>query len=460
MHGTRRAQGESTRTFRFYDTERCRLVGCRNNRPEKRQEKVNNNDASLFPEVCGDHLTAYEKDEIRSYAHVYYSGEKCLQKIQAPVEGGYNSGYDDEKGDYVIKLRDHIAYRYDVLEILGSGSFGQVVKVFDCLKKNVFALKIIRNKKRFTMQAKIEVQILAHLRKNDPKGVCGVVQMLDSFSFRSHTCIVYELLSINLYEFLKRNNFYPLSLTLVRKIGAGLLVSLSYIWRENIIHCDLKPENILLRSSERTSVKVIDFGSSCYENARIYSYIQSRFYRAPEVILGCSYSKRIDLWSYGCVLCELATGTPIFPGENERDQLACIMEYLGPPPQEMISKSPRKKEFFDANAGYAPKLVLNSKRRMRYPGTRSLAVFLGLSKDDEFVSFVEQFLRWTPADRISPQKAMRHAWVADIFGKFPALPSMASQGQGNTKLRGANSNAASNNAMLSTNMPHLPKIGQ
>lgn len=78
--------------------------------------------------------------------------------------------------------------------------------------------------------------------------------------------------------------------------------------RVKIVHCDLKPENILLRSANKSAIKVIDFGSSCFEHERIYTYIQSRFYRSPEVILGIPYDMAIDMWSFGCILAELYTG--------------------------------------------------------------------------------------------------------------------------------------------------------
>lgn len=136
-----------------------------------------------------------------------------------------------------------------------------------------------------------------------------------------------------------------------------------------IIHCDLKPENILLkdpranrpRNSDSNpayipddfnpihsqyQIKVIDFGSSCYENERLYTYVQSRFYRSPEVILGLPYTTAIDMWSFGCILVELYTGYPLFPGENEADQLACIMEVKGLPPKDIISAGSRIRTFF------------------------------------------------------------------------------------------------------------------
>ena len=103
-----------------------------------------------------------------------------------------------------------------------------------------------------------------------------------------------------------------------------------------IVHCDLKPENIIVSDSQKSLIKLIDFGSSCFEKDQIYTYIQSRFYRAPEIMLGIRYTTAIDIWSLGCILAELFTGFPIFPGESEPEQMSLIMEVLGIPPPELI----------------------------------------------------------------------------------------------------------------------------
>jgi dual specificity tyrosine-phosphorylation-regulated kinase 2/3/4 len=87
-----------------------------------------------------------------------------------------------------------------------------------------------------------------------------------------------------------------------------LLHALKFLRSERIIHCDLKPENVLLKSPNKSTIRLIDFGSSCFEDERIYTYIQSRFYRSPEVILGLPYDIAIDMWSFGCILSELYTG--------------------------------------------------------------------------------------------------------------------------------------------------------
>ena len=82
-----------------------------------------------------------------------------------------------------------------------------------------------------------------------------------------------ELLSLNLYELIKSNNYAGLSLELIRRFAIQILNALNFLHKHKIVHCDLKPENILLKQPNKSGIKIIDFGSSCFENERIYSYI-------------------------------------------------------------------------------------------------------------------------------------------------------------------------------------------
>lgn len=160
--------------------------------------------------------------------------------------------------------------------------------------------------------------------------------------------------------------------------------------KAHLIHCDLKPENILLKKSvtvppkgpnslfapiltldpldslESPIIKVIDFGSACDERQTVYTYIQSRFYRSPEVLLGLPYvilvaqilethiidffsrySSAIDMWSLGCIVVELFLGLPLFPGSSEYNQVCRIVEMLGLPPTWMLEMGKQSGEFFE-----------------------------------------------------------------------------------------------------------------
>jgi dual specificity tyrosine-phosphorylation-regulated kinase 2/3/4 len=151
---------------------------------------------------------------------------------------------------------DQIAYRYEVQKIIGKGSFGQVVQALDHKNSVLVALKMVRNEKRFHRQAQEEIRILDHLRKSDRDNMANVVHVLEHFTFRNHICITFELLSMNLYELIKKNKFQGFSLGLVRKFAHSMLKCLALLHENRIIHCDMKPENVLLKTAGRSGIKV------------------------------------------------------------------------------------------------------------------------------------------------------------------------------------------------------------
>lgn len=357
-------------------------------------------------------LNIFERGEIIDHRDIFFCGMQTAKKHVGDLHSGAaNFGYDDDRGDYNIVIGDHLAYRYEVVDVLGKGSFGQVVRCVDHKTGALVAIKIIRNKKRFHQQALIEVNLLQKLKEWDPHGKHSVVNFTQSFYFRGHLCISTELLGMNLYEFIKAHEFRGFSLKLIRVFTKQMLSSLVLLHAKKVIHCDLKPENILLVHPLNSEIRVIDFGSSCFENEKVYTYIQSRFYRSPEVILGMSYGMPIDMWSLGCILAELFTGYPIFPGENEQEQLACIMEVFGPPEKHLIEKSSRKKLFFDSLG--KPRLTVSSKGRRRRPSSKDLRQALKCD-DEAFLDFITRCLRWDPARRISPHDALKHEFLTGI----------------------------------------------
>ena len=107
---------------------------------------------------------------------------------------------------------------------------------------------------------------------------------------------------------------------------------------------------------------------------------------------------------------ELFTGFPIFPGESESEQLLCIMEYIGIPSKEILLKSTRKKLFFDAEN--MPKILVNSKGKKRFPGTRRFVDTLR-NADERFVALAEACFDWDPFSRITPQQALISDWILD-----------------------------------------------
>lgn len=219
---------------------------------------------------------------------------------------------------------------------------------------------------------------------------------------------------MNLFEFLKINDFNGFDHNLIRRFAIQLLYALKYLKQLEIIHCDLKPENILLKEENKSGIKIIDFGSSTFIDEKVYTYIQSRFYRAPEIMLGIPYTPAIDMWSLGCIIAELYIGYPLFPGDSENDQMSRIIEMRDVPSNQVLLKSERKMKFFtvrkDSILKYEPIMMKNSRGKMRKPNGKPLNHVIG-DEDSDFNDFIEKCLDWNPETRMTPDDALKHIWV-------------------------------------------------
>lgn len=316
-------------------------------------------------------LDIYERGEILRRKDIYFVPDSVNDNQRRINIRNHNNnyGFDDNAGNYVIIPNDHINYRYEIVSVLGNGSFGNVVKCKDKKffehqtgKNKTVAIKIIKNDLNWSLQSVYEIKMLKHLNRKKELDTgsnvtttydseygdfdCPVLTYFDHFHFRGHMCIVTEALSINLYSMLEIIKFQGLSLQLLKSFTREILEGLKYIHSMNVLHCDIKPENIMLKvpanfphdplSGDSLVLKIVDFGASCFTNEVSYSYIQSRFYRAPEVILGAKYGKMIDIWSLGCIIAELFTGDPLLPGKNELEQIGLILELFGNPSCSLI----------------------------------------------------------------------------------------------------------------------------
>ena len=139
----------------------------------------------------------------------------------------------------------------------------------------------------------------------------------------------------------------------------------------------MKPENLLFTNASMKEVRLADFGSAVFSKDQALSYVASRFYRAPEIILRITpYTPKVDIWAFGCILAELLSGQPLFPGSSEQVQLELIMEICGNIPTSMIEKSPQKDVYFDTDG--SPFLTEEEDQGiLRIPDSKSLEDALG-----------------------------------------------------------------------------------
>ena len=291
-----------------------------------------------------------------------------------------------------------------------------------------------------------------------------IVEMKTFFYHREHLIIVTELLRQNLFEFGKfiiDNDEEPyFTKTRLAYITRQVLKSLQFVHSLGLVHSDVKPENILLGSYSRAQVKLIDFGSSCYLTDRQSSYIQSRSYRAPEVVLGLPYDGKIDVWSLGCVVAEMYTGEVTFQNDSIVSMLSRIEAICGPFPRHMIAQGRQSGRFFtksgllfetvdDSDSGnkrssyggssptdddsdndssgksaqfdiFQPKTTRLSSRlgfsaelMDEYGDISNTSIFRNKDRRDEaiFTDFVQRLLTIDPDSRPSATEALEHPWM-------------------------------------------------
>ena len=325
------------------------------------------------------------------------------------------TGFEEEK-DFPVVMGAVVAGRYQITEYLGSAAFSKAVQAHDLQTGMLVCMKIIKNSKDFFDQSLDEIKLLKLLNRADPADEHNVLRLYDYFYHREHLFIVTELLRANLYEFQKYNResgeapYFTCSR--LQRIAAQVLHALAFMHAQQVIHCDLKPENILIRSYSRCLVKVIDVGSSCFASDHLSSYVQSRSYRAPEVILGLPYDGRIDVWSLGCILAELYSGHVLLQNDSLATLLARCVGILGRMPARLLQARHARKYFTRAGELYergddGRAYLLRPKRgplRCRLRGA-----------DAGFCAFVEALLALDPDARPSAAQALQHPWLQQVY---------------------------------------------
>ena len=257
------------------------------------------------------------------------------------------SEMDDAQGYFNARIGDRLGddSRYVVLSVLGRGVFSSVLRCRDDAAPATggvpteVALKIIRSNDTMAKAAQQELTILRKLNGADPGDRKHCVRLLRDCVWRQHVCLAFEPLLMNLRNLLtKYGRGVGLSLRATQAYAQQLLVALKHLKNCGVLHADIKPDNILVTPS-LNAVKLADFGSASFDGDNaITPYLASRFYRAPEIMLGLPYSYPLDVWSLGCVLYELYTGSVAFPGGDNNAMLKLICDVKGHIPKKLLRR--------------------------------------------------------------------------------------------------------------------------
>lgn len=337
--------------------------------------------------------------------------------------------WDDPEGYYNVRLGELINGRYHVQQNLGKGMFSSVVRATDSKTGGLVAIKIIRQNDTMRKAGMKEIGILEQLLEADPEGKKHLIKFERYFEHKGHLCMVFENLSMNLREVLKKfGRDVGLNLRAIRAYAQQIFLGLSLMRRCNILHADLKPDNLLV-NEQRNLLKVCDLGSaSPASDNEITPYLVSRFYRAPEIILGIPYDYAIDVWSIGCTLFELYTGKILFTGRNNNQMLRSIMECRGKYPPKLLRRGSLAHLHFDDMlnfhsteedkiTGRPTTRILDFKKPTRDLKTRLMGKGTRGMSDAEikdltlFVDFLDRCLSLNPEKRCTPIEALKHPFL-------------------------------------------------
>ncbi|XP_076842558.1 uncharacterized protein LOC143487507 [Brachyhypopomus gauderio] len=340
---------------------------------------------------------------------------------------------------------------YEVLEFLGRGAFGQVAKCWKRGTNEIVAIKILKDHPAYARQGQIEMSILSRLNRENADEF-NIVRSYECFQHRNHLCLVFEMLGQSLYDFLKCNNFSPLPLKCIRPIVQQLATALLKLKSLGLIHTDLKPENIMLVDPVRQPyrVKVIDFGSATHVSKAVCSsYMQTRYYRSPEIILGLPFCEAIDMWSLGCVIAELFLGWPLYPGASEYDQIRYISQTQGIPAKNLLIGGTKTRCFFHKGSGssyhlwrlktpleHEVEFGVKSQETKRYifnrlddmmqvniPRLEGTDILVEKADRWEFIDLLKKMLTLDAGKRITPMNTLYHPFVT--MAHLPHFPHSA-----------------------------------
>lgn len=375
------------------------------------------------------------------------------QPINGP--GGGNIEGADKDGYYKMRPGDPLGPHYRIVNELGRGMFSNVARAEDMGTRKIVAVKIMRNNAALKKGGFTEIAILKKLNNADPEDKKHIIRFETHFVYRGHLCMVFENLDLNLREVVKKyGKDTGINLRAVQKYAQQIFIALAHMRKHDIIHADLKPDNILVSSchcqhsnktgspfanieqvdESRTMLKICDLGTAIDRSDALTSasevtpYLVSRFYRAPEVILGIPYTCAIDMWSIGCTLYELYTGKILFTGWTNNQMLKTIQEIRGSLAKIAKPKAARYYEFFNYKDQFVSKEPSNNpdghtlKIIPTFPQSTRLRELLiaaaketGEDRHDDLQAFIELIsacLALNQDKRITPEDALRHRFFA------------------------------------------------
>ena len=292
--------------------------------------------------------------------------------------------------------------KYQIIKSIGDGTYGQVYEGINIETNEKVAIKKLKNKMSSWEECILQNEI-RFLRKLDNENIIKLIEVIREAN--SDVSYIFELCDCNLFEFIEKHRKQKMFISeaKIRNIVYQITCGIKYLHSFNIMHRDLKPENILMKLNNNL-IKLADFGTAKevpqYKDNSLTDYVCTRWYRAPECTLKSNnYDEKIDIWAIGCIMAELYTLKPIFPGIDEFDQLNRIIKVTGTP------------EFNDWPEGFALVQKLNIRMPNYNKGNLKQIVF---NANDDAIDFLEYIFQLNPEKRPTAADLLKHPYFTEV----------------------------------------------
>ena len=327
--------------------------------------------------------------------------------------------------------------KYEVLGVVGEGAYGIVYKCRNKETNQFVAIKKFKEVEDELVQKTMrrELKMLQTLKHPN------IVDFQEAFIHKGNLFLVFEYVEKNLLELLEESPD-GIDPKLIRSFVFQMCKAIHYLHSKNMIHRDVKPENLLI--SENMELKLCDFGFArkiCLDDKNnnidaMTDYVATRWYRSPELLLSNGiYGPEVDYWAVGCIMGELADGNPMFPGENETDQLDCIIKVLGNLPEELVNM-------------YYENPIYNGKELLRVPRPESLERRYMGKLGPTAIDFLKGLLQLDPNKRLNGDNVFKHKYFA-CFMKDPENSKLINNNNSDAIVQ-TNSNKNINNNVIQT----------
>ena len=328
----------------------------------------------------------------------------------------------NEADRLILRRGEIVSKEFRIIDQVGEGTYSNVYSAINIYSQRNYVIKACRNKPNYNEAAEKEMRTLDTLSRLDPDHR-HFVHYYGYIRYKDHYCLLFEKLGCSLYSAFEYRKFQPFKIDTVRDISFQILSSLDILHRHKMIHTDLKLENVLLCGNfidengcdiytkrKATNCRLIDFGSLNSGSFWHHHLATTRYCRAPEITMGLRWSYECDIWSFGCLMLELAIGSIPFDSRDPVECLFLIQNIMNPFPSWMWKQCSKKDLTENVRHGLIQQSSFEKNKLnelLKKPSLKSI-----LSFDSDFKDVILEIMNPNPVKRPTTSDLLEHPFFS------------------------------------------------